>query len=337
MFIAGFARRRVRRWPFMFVLLACALVLGIVSRRGRAAELTETSGPGQHSLTINSQGHSWTTLVQIPAGYDPSVKSPLVLLLHGGGGSGTHILNHNNWAAKADEAGFIAVAPDGQPAAPRLDANFQRNPSVWNSGQFKTLTPRTSLDDVAFLKTLLETVSSKLAIDETKIFVVGHSNGGGMTLRCAAEMPEQIRAIATVAGIYEGKVETVAEPTPTLYIIGEKDPLLPLEGGVSRTPWGERQTRPRDAYLGAWAKLQGCLEQPTVLIDDEKIVRSQYPGERPGSRFEVLLIKGHGHAWPGAALPLMAMTMGPSVSTVHANDEIWKFFQDVMATTDEKK
>ena len=111
-------------------------------------------------------------------GYKAGTKPPLVLMLHGAGGDGSGTLDKDGWAAKADKEGFIAVAPDGLPARPGGRPNFLTNPPLWHSGQLRPDSPRAAIDDVAFIRQLLDDLQTKLPFDESRVFCAGHSNGG---------------------------------------------------------------------------------------------------------------------------------------------------------------
>jgi hypothetical protein len=117
--------------------------------------------------------------VHIPKGFKADSKLPLVLMLHGAGGSGQYILDKDGWAAKADQERFVAVAPDGLPAFPRLPKASGTNPAIWNSGQLKPNSPRAAVDDVAYLKQLLDQLKTTVTYDEQQVFVVGQATKPG--------------------------------------------------------------------------------------------------------------------------------------------------------------
>src|SRR5690606_2308318 len=119
-----------------------------------AAELPDKPQPGQYELTTESEGHRRTALVHIPPGYQADNPPPLVIALHGAGGKGESMLVHDGCAKLANERGFIVVAPNGLPARPRLASNFLANPPLWNSGQLREGSPRSKIDDVAYIRQL---------------------------------------------------------------------------------------------------------------------------------------------------------------------------------------
>jgi polyhydroxybutyrate depolymerase len=307
-------------------LAIIAVLLGCISERLNAAPLPSPPAPGTYTLELKSGGYRWTVHVHVPKGYNSESKPPLVIALHGAGGDGKIAIEHDRWAAKSDEVGFIVVAPTALPSRPRLSADFMTNPRVWNSGQLNRLSPRTAVDDVAFMNQLLNELKEKVPYDESRVFVVGHSNGGGMAFRLAAEMSERLTAIATVAGMMAVDDPKPKKPLPTLYILGTKDPLMPLAGGTVKLPWGNKQNPPVADFLQKWAAASGCETDPKTISEADGVKKIEYPSKTDGPAITVLYLENHGHNWPGAKSLLPESRTGPSKSKLKATDVVWEFF-----------
>lgn len=305
--------------------LLLAFGFGIVD----ASEPSEDPRPGQLTLTLTSGGLERSAELVIPPAYSTAQKPPLVILLHGAGGSGAIALEKDGWAKKANQEGFLVVAPDGLPTRVRQEANFRTNPRVWNSGQLRPISPRAMVNDVAFINQLLDELKTKAPYDEQRVYCVGHSNGGGMTFRLAAELSERFAAVGTVAGQMVLDNPQPKKPVPMLYLIGTEDPLLPLAGGEIDSPWGKRTNPPVEVFLGRWAVAIGCQDQAKTLSDEPGLKTVEYPSKTNGPTLKVMYLKGHGHQWPGAT-PRLRQTMGGPVNTkVNATDTLWKFFVEV--------
>jgi polyhydroxybutyrate depolymerase len=320
----------MRKTFFINRFLIAAAVLGSLTMAARAddssTELTAPPKPGRFTLTIKSGDFDRVARIQIPAGYKSDQKPPLVLLLHGAGGSGTGILDKDGWSAKADQKGFIAVAPDGLPARPRLPPDFRTNPALWNSGQLKPLSPRAAIDDVAYVRQLLDELKEKLPFDEGRVFCAGHSNGAGMTFRLATELSERFTAVGMVAGMKDVADAKPKKPLPTMYILGTKDPLMPIDGGEVKLPWGSRHNRPVADMLSAWAKAMGCEPEPKTVSDKDGLKKIEYASKSNGPTLSVIYIEGQGHNWPGGQRTLPESMVGPSTDKLDATDVIWDFF-----------
>lgn len=306
-----------------FILIVClALAFPLP-----AEELPSQPKPGRFTLTIKSGDFDRVAHVHIPAGYKSGMKPPLVLTLHGAGGNGANVLDKNGWAAKADKEGFIAIAPDGLPAFPRMPADFRTNPPLWNSGQLRTRSPRAAIDDVAFIRQLLDELKEKLPYDENRVFCTGHSNGGGMTFRLAAELSERFKAIGTVAGMLAVENPMPRQPLPTLYILGTKDPLMPIDGGDVKLPWGSRKNPPVSEPLATWAKSIGCETEPKTISDRDGVKKVEYRSKSGGPTLVAVYIEGHGHHWPGGQRTLPVSVIGPIATKLDATDALWDFFK----------
>jgi polyhydroxybutyrate depolymerase len=231
---------------------------------------------------------------------------PLVVMLHGAGGSASWAAGETGWSAKANLEGFIVVYPEAIPPRPDKPSKFLTNPQRWNDGSpFDRGSPEP--DDVLFLRTLIESLASHRLVDARRIFVTGFSNGAGMTFRIAAALADRIAAIAPVAGHWWLDGPKPARRIPTRYLIGTADPLIPIAGGMVRTPWGRVERKPSVAdTLARWSRAMGV--------------------DATDSLIESTFIAGLGHHWPGGKGGLGERIGGPTASPLSATDEIWAFF-----------
>lgn len=320
----------------MLKLLALAAALFCISlTMHRAvgeppATLPSPLTAGRFTISLQTGKYLRTAQVHVPRGYQPGTKPPLVLLLHGGGGSGTAALEKDGWATKADQEGFLVVAPEGLGARPTVTPNFKTNPAIWNSGQYPARAPITAVDDVAFIRQLLDTLRVQLPHDQDRVFCTGHSNGGGMTFRLASELADRFAAIGCVAGRLTIDNPKPTKPLPTLYIIGTDDPLMPLAGGEVKSPWGSSWTNRAVAeQLTQWAEVLGCENAAQLISDKDDVRKEEYPSKTKGPTLTVLYLQGHGHHWPGAKQTLPESMIGPIKTKLDATETIWEFFAKV--------
>ncbi|QDU77707.1 Alpha/beta hydrolase family protein [Bremerella volcania] len=319
---------RHRRWVVLLLLTGVVGWLLWGGKTFQAAEIPSPPTAGQFEISTESEGYTRTALVHIPKNYNAQMPPPLVIAMHGAGGGAESILDHDNWAKLADEKGFIVVAPNGLPARPRLPSNFLANPQLWNSGQLREGSPRSKIDDVAYIGLLLDDLAKKVPYDKARVFAIGHSNGGGMTFRLGAEMADRLAAIGTVAGMVAVEDPKPTKPLPTLFIFGTEDPVLPIDGGESSLPWGTRTTPPVTDLMEKWAKAIGCETEPTTTADDDAIKKVRYRSRKNGPELTILYLKGHGHQWRGASRNLPPRLIGPITSKLDATAELWKFFEN---------
>ena len=138
--------------------------------------------PGNEDVTLESGGLKRTYILHVPPSYDGTRQMPLVLNFHGFGSNAGQQAIYSGLPAKGDSAGFIVVTPNGS-----------GTPQHWN------LVTIGGVDDVAFVRELLDRVESQLCIDTRRVFTAGISNGAAFALRVACAMPDRITAVAAVA------------------------------------------------------------------------------------------------------------------------------------------
>jgi polyhydroxybutyrate depolymerase len=290
------------------------------------------------AISIQSGGIERSAMLYVPERVQRETKPALVVVLHGGGGDAAQVLEDNGWIDKAQERGFIALAPQGLGVRPKLPKNARFNPAVWNSGQYPTGSPIAAIDDVGFVNQLLKHVRELVDYNESKIYVTGHSNGAGMTFRLGAELSEKFAALALVAGRLTVVNPQPKKALPTLYIVGTVDPLMPLAGGEIQSPWGGSwSNRPIAEQSAAWARAIQCETEPKTVTETNTLKTVVYSAlisrantregtQSPSATLTVTYLKGHGHNWPGAKQTVSSSVMGPNVSDLHATNTIWEFF-----------
>jgi polyhydroxybutyrate depolymerase len=315
----------------MGTLLAAVLMTGLAACGARGAgpqtTLPSPPQPGRFTLVLPAGGHNRIVHVHIPPGYRSDGRVPLVLLLHGGGGNGEYALDQDRWADTADREGFVVFAPDGLGGFPNLPEGLRVNPRLWNDGQFPADSPMAAVDDVAFLTQLLTDLRRLVPHDVRRVYCVGHSNGGGMTLRLAAESSLRFAAIGTVSGTLGIDAPRLDSPPPTLAILGTRDPIVPPDGGPVRTPWGVRITPPATVQFATWARALGCETEPKLVSQQAEVRRFVYSARHDGPTLTAMYLDGHGHHWPGTKRVLPERILGPNTTTLNATEVLWEFFE----------
>lgn len=261
-------------------------------------------------------------LAHVPA--SAGTPLPVVVLLHGSGGSGAWALRETRWPDQADAAGILLLAPDATRPDPSQPARFYTNPAVWNDGSgFPPADRVAQVDDVGFIAALLDELPKRWQIDPHRIYVTGFSNGAGMTFRLGRELSHRIAAIAPVAGHLPPGDAKPARPVPTLYLTGLLDPLIPPAGGIVDTPWMQGASKPAVRQtLERWAEALGLPRTPAEVLDGP--VRRERWAD---GLLEAWLIDGLGHHWPGGRGELNHRIAGPPSDRVNATAVVWEFFE----------
>jgi poly(3-hydroxybutyrate) depolymerase len=173
--------------------------------------------PGNHRASLRHDGLDRSYLLHLPKAAAPL---PLVVMLHGSGGSADFAADETGWSELADAESFGVVYPEGLPARRGKAPKFLTNPQEWNDGS-----GRGRHDDVGFLTAVLDHLAA--LTDPARVFMTGFSNGAGMTFRFAAEHADRVAAIAPVAGHCWGNDAKPVRPVATFFLIGDSDPLVP--------------------------------------------------------------------------------------------------------------
>jgi polyhydroxybutyrate depolymerase len=316
---------------FMAVFFLCCWAMacladGFISRGKRF-------GPGCHTLTLRVDGLERTYMVHVPPSYDSKIQSPLVVMLHGGGGTAKAAMWETGWTEKADKAGFIAVFPNAMSCDPSRRSSFAMNPQLWNDGSDRFCPGQKAADDVGFIAAMLDDLSARLSVDKTRIFVTGFSNGASMSFRVGAGLSNRIAAIAPVAGACWLESIKLERPVPMLYITGKADPLNLIEGGVPKLATGasdkiRAKPKPpvRESIL-RWVKALDIPAMPASVSDANGVRTEIYGPGRDGAEVVYITVDGLGHTWAGSRSLLPERMVGGTSDRIKATDVIWDFFQ----------
>ncbi len=284
----------------------------------------QTTGNVSKILTVNGLKRSYH--LYIPAMYREETTVPLIIALHGGGGTGKKVDKLFRLNSLADQYGFIAVYPDA----------FDHH---WNDGRGvkKYQSQRENIDDVAFIATMIDAIAGDFNIDAKRVYVMGASNGAMMSFRLGCELAPKIAAMAPVIGSMPVNLVSrcnPANPVPMIMINGTDDPLVPFEGGyvhVFRKKLG-RVTSVRQT-IEFWAARNGCSPRPQIRMepdadreDGTRVQKSVYSQCTDGADVILYTIQGGGHTWPGGYQYLPEFLIGKTSRELDASETIWNFF-----------
>jgi len=238
---------------------------------------------------------------------------PVLVALHGAGGSAVTLSYLTGFDRAATEGGFLLVEPNG--TGP--DAGSR----TWNAGNCCG-TSIGAVDDVGFLEAMLDRVAKDYAIDPERVYLAGFSNGGMLAYRAACELGERIAGIAVVAATMNVDDCPAPAAVPVLAIHGGDDTVVPLAGGMSNysdprvEPW---YNRPVEEAVGFWADRDGCAAEPEDTVVGPARLRTW-----EGCRVELWVVDGGRHTWFGGPMSVEA-GLEPEGSP-SATDLILEFF-----------
>lgn len=278
-------------------------------------------------LLVGTPGGVRRALVRTPA---PSAGGPrpVVVLLHGAGGTAALALGNTGWAALADREGILLACPEGTRPDPAAPAVFRLNPQAWNDGSGRGHTVRAGIDDVGFLDALFTDLIRDHGADPARIYLVGFSNGGSLAFRAGAELARRVAAIGPVAGHCWVAPTPGPRPVPALMLFGGQDLLNPPGGGEVRTPWGSVEYHPpiRESF-DRWCAFNGCTGTPLDRASAEGVREWSATGCAPGGEVRGLVIEDLGHHWPGGPRLLPSWIAGPASRRIDGARTLWAFLR----------
>lgn len=281
---------------------------------GSAVNCTgKTGGEGSLSLTVQSGGRTRTSLLHVPEKYDPTLGTMLVLNFHGFTSAGWQQALLTRMSQHSDQRGFIVAYPEGVAAS-------------WNAGDCCGTAWTDSVDDVKFVRDLLDRIEDEYCIDPRRIYATGMSNGGFLSHRLACEVSDRIAAVAPVAGVLGIAPEKCAptRPVPVLHFHGTADPLVPYQGGTPLIPQLGAGIVFRSVAdtLAYWRSHDGCSAFDKTFYQQGDTTCVEWPDCAQGAQAAVCTIEGGGHTWPGG-VPIPA---GKTSTDIDATATMLDFF-----------
>jgi polyhydroxybutyrate depolymerase len=274
----------------------------------------------QYTLAVGSS--SRTFLVHVPKN-PPAAHPPLVIALHGGGTNGKKMERFCGLSETSERYGFVVVYPNG---SGRLKGFL-----TWNAGSCCGYAEKHAIDDVAFLHQLIQYMIEQYHIDPSRVYITGISNGAMMAYRLAVEIPDQIAAIAPVAGTLTIDPGTIQAPMPIIHFHGTDDRFVPFEGGRGSRGVTRNSYMAVEEAIKAWKRINQASAIPSVEElsalhhDGTRVTRYTYRMGRDNQNIVLYKIIGGGHTWPGQ--PHARLLLGRTTTEISANDLMWEFFR----------
>ena len=201
--------------------------------------------------------------VLIPGSLKPKVAAPLIVALHGFTASTSELISLMDLSAEAYKRGVVLAVPSGTRNNDGL--------TFWNATGSCCDFNGSGVDDSQYLMDLVKQVSSKVSIDQKRIYFVGHSNGGFMSYTVACNNSDKIAAIVNLEGstFADPSLCNADHPVSVLQINGTADELIHIAGGnVFDDP-----KQPYPSVLDEtsyWAGINGCSTKVPAVVGKAK-------------------------------------------------------------------
>jgi polyhydroxybutyrate depolymerase len=276
--------------------------LGLIS----AMALTTNSFAQWQNKSFTHQGNTRQYRVYQSPNYNAANPASMVITLHGLGDNMTNF-SSIGMNSIADTANIIVVVPQA--------FTDQLAGTAWNSGAgFMGYYPNSTIDDVDFINTIIDSVEANYAINPNRVYACGFSMGGFMTNRLAVELNERITAFASVAGTFGfGLPSYVPDNNVSIaHFHGTVDGTVPYAGNASGIS--------ADSLVNFWVTNNQCNTTPQHIVipdsqnDGYTVDHYIYSNGQENSEVEFFEVTGADHVWLGWN------------NDISYTREIWKFF-----------
>lgn len=268
-----------------------------------------TGGAEDRAVSVGGEARRYRLVV--PTSSETEAMAA-VLVLGGVGNTPADTAGATFFDRQAQTSGFAVAYPEG------VD-------HTWNAGFCCAGAFLDGVDDVAFLRRVVQDLGMDPRIDPDRVFVVGFSAGAMMAYRFACEAADVVRGVGSVAGTMVLEDCNPSRPVAAMEVHGTLDQLVPFEGGPIQPPEAEAsRPAPATAELARrWVEINGCEPEPTV-VEEPPVATSTWSGCDAGSLVQLVVVEGGTHTWFGPGL-------GPANGAVDVTAELWRFFDSLGA------
>lgn len=284
------------------------------------------TAPGDYRASLEHDGRTRLYRLYVPTGYRADRPAPLLVALHGGGGSMDHMGHDDAYGllSFAERTGQVLLLPNG---VSRLRSGKL---ATWNAGNCCGSARDAQVDDVGYIRAVVERVQGQLSIDARRIRATGMSNGAMMAYRLACELPGLFSAVVAVAGTDNTRHCTPAQPVAVLHIHARNDRHVLYEGGagpdaVDRSLITDFRSVPDT--VARWVERNRCVTTPQRVLEKEGAWCERYAPCAGGAPVQLCVTAAGGHSWPGGHKP---RGEAPT-QAVDANALMWDFFNGLDA------
>jgi polyhydroxybutyrate depolymerase len=249
---------------------------------------------------------------------------PLVLVLHGNRpDTGEWMMRERTtFDEQADVLGFAVAYPDGYGGC-------------WADGRGVTTADEAGVDNVAFLRAIIDWSAARHGTFPDRAVVAGMSNGAFMA-RMGLEASDQVAVLAAIAGGLPACLRDArpAHAVSAMLIHGTADTICPIAGGYSRHrgPGGELRGRALslDETAEFWRTIDRCPPGPGGTRSTGFSSRTTAADGVGGTQVVAWTVFGGGHTWPGSAAVPGSAEM--TTQEFDAAEEICRFAEPLLAS-----
>lgn len=263
-------------------------------------------------------GYEREYVIHIPASYTGQVEVPLVFMLHGTSGSGDEFYGFIGWKELSETENFIVVYPSSWKY--KITENGEEQITTkWNitpDANWKFQEGEKGLDDIKFLRKVIDEMKANYTINPKRIYLNGFSNGGAMAARCAIELSDVLAAVASNASAFYLDTSYVPKRNlPVLFEIGNMDygpgnvgPEAPMSlfDSLISTPNLPYKNGSLNRIANNYQKNFNLHSEHIVQGDTNFVLVATFqpknPGPGTGYEFKYIFVKGLDHSYPNGKI-----------------------------------
>ena len=283
----------------MLLITTCVIPVSIPVSASNGKKSSVSPGDYLRFMFFDMRLRSYR--LHVPPGYDGSNPMPLVVVLHGSPMNAKQMESIVDMNPTADADGFIVVYPNGDLTLREAlveEMNWGTLGFLWNCWDSD------KVDDVGYIRTLIDNLQITLDINSSRIYITGLSSGAFMTYRLGAELSDTVAAIAVVCGTIGGiafwdwssawyTIPAPQHPVPVIIFHGMNDTHVPYNGTYYLNSVNQS--------VQFWVQCDHCNPTPQIHISqDGNIIRTTYANGTNGTEVVLYTIVDGVHAWFGA-------------------------------------
>lgn len=258
--------------------------------------------------TLITEGDEREYMLYIPK--ETTGPLPLVFNFHGSGSDPQIQEALSEFINLAEQHNFIVVFPTG------VFTNSVSSKS-WNANVEE------GVDDVQFVRDMIEAVASVSNLDRNRIYTTGFSGGARISSRLACELSDVLAAAAPVAGIQYPDDCLLKRAIPILTFHGKADLINQYTvSGNSRAYWRMGV----ETAIDKWRQANGCSFDNDKVILSTQITKFTWTDCEEATPIQFYMIDEAGHTWPGSEALIGIETLGVTNMDINASALIWEFF-----------
>jgi polyhydroxybutyrate depolymerase len=258
------------------------------------------------SGTITSGKIERTYLLHLPPASTRLQPTPIVVAFHGWPMTAVKLADVTHLSAVANEHGFAVLYPQG----------YGDSWSV--PGGLPTPAQQAGVDDVAFVRALLDSVGPQYHLETSRAVATGISNGGHLVQTLGCQLADHLVGIVPVAAPLKIGNSSKCSPSRSLSV-------LEIVGTFDQ----KAATFPDT--LSFWEHADKCPGVPVgsslsdAAVDQTTVTISSFIDCRGGTEVTGYLVNGGGHAWPGGKPLGGTDEVGVTTRQFDASELIWDF------------